>query len=184
MVRNIYTRQRSRLGLSRPFAVHRHYISIYWIQLVMGSKVSDQNALIHRLILELTVNISFKDKYSHDVRAAVDSSHVKTWLWVFATRKSQIRLHVGTVISDQESLDACQYNLQCLMILKADNAGSDQPARMRRLIRAFAVRICPECPFPYDTPFWQMGWYRGTNRNTSVFHLEIIFGIVRLTSAS
>ena len=34
-----------------------------------------------------------------------------------------------------------------LMILLADNAGSDQCARMRKLIRAFAVRICQKTGF-------------------------------------
>ena len=34
------------------------------------------------------------------------------------------------------------YILQCSMILLADSEGPDQTARMRRLIWAFAVRIC------------------------------------------
>ena len=36
------------------------------------------------------------------------------------------------------------YILQCPMILLGDSEGPDQPARMRRLIWAFAVRICPK----------------------------------------
>ena len=38
------------------------------------------------------------------------------------------------------------------MILLADNEGPDQTARMRRLIWAFAVRICPQTRFHIAQP--------------------------------
>ena len=41
------------------------------------------------------------------------------------------------------------------MILFADSEGPDQTARMRSLIRAFAVRICPKTCFRMARPDWQ-----------------------------
>ena len=38
------------------------------------------------------------------------------------------------------------------MILLADSEGPDQTARMRRLIWAFAVSICPKTCFPIVKP--------------------------------
>ena len=42
------------------------------------------------------------------------------------------------------------------MILLADSEGPDQTARMRRLIWAFAVRICPETRFRMARPIYSI----------------------------
>ena len=45
-----------------------------------------------------------------------------------------------------------KYILLCLMILLADSEGPDQTARMRSLIWAIAVRICPKTRFRVARP--------------------------------
>ena len=40
------------------------------------------------------------------------------------------------------------------MIMFTDSEGPDQTARMRRLIRAFAFRICPKTHFRMVRPKW------------------------------
>ena len=46
-----------------------------------------------------------------------------------------------------QAFDFYRYILYCQMFLLADNEGPDQTARMRSLIWAFAVSICPKTHF-------------------------------------
>ena len=50
-----------------------------------------------------------------------------------------------------------------VMILFADSKGPDQTARMRRLIWAFSVRICPKARFCIALPIWS--WKRRLTMN-------------------
>ena len=68
-----------------------------------------------------------------------DVSGAYTNAWIFCPYQS-LKLH---------SLVIHWHFLQNPMILKAEREGPDQTAQMHSLIRAFAVRICPEGIFSH-----------------------------------
>ena len=69
--------------------------------------------------------------------------HVVINIWVMSSEK----------VSSSMTKIALRWNiLLYLMVLLADSEGPDQPARMRRLIRAIIVRICPKTRFRMARP--------------------------------
>ena len=64
-----------------------------------------------------------------------------------SVQNAQIQIHPTHAQSFIRAFALHWYILYCFMILLADSGGPDQTARMRSLIWAFAVRICPKTPF-------------------------------------
>ena len=56
------------------------------------------------------------------------------------------------------------------MILLADSGGPDQTARMRRLIWAFAIRLCPKACFRMARPM-EYEDSRSVSRVLSIHHI-------------
>ena len=62
-------------------------------------------------------------------------------------QNAQIQIHPTHAQTLIRGVSLHLYILECPMILLADSEGPDQTARMRSLIWAFTVRICPTTHF-------------------------------------
>ena len=66
------------------------------------------------------------------------------------------------------------YIIQCLNILLADSEGPDQTARMRRLIWAFAVRICTKTSFRMARAFICWSSKKKKKSSKCYVHMQLV----------